>query len=561
MKSAAFRAASEALKDFPTDSPPDAYGRPKVVGVIGGEPLLHPRLTHLCEIMREVIPQRNHRGLWTGLDWEKNHYADVIRKTFGYVNENFHSDEHPSFHQPVLVAIKDVIHDSDAMWRYIDQCWVQRVWSSTITPRGFYFCEVAAALSGVLHGPEGLAVDVSCWKRRLADFRYQIDWACPRCGCALPLPARRDSEERDDVSSTNLHDLVNIRSPGLTRLEWFNADRYKPPEEPWEPNRYLKDGSAAWREIPPPVAERRGIPITPDVSSDKPLPLSDVRALTVCVDYGDILKLTLPTMLRHFKEVWVVTYLDDQKTLALEQDRVHIYATDAFYRNGADFNKGLAIEECFDAMGRYGWMCVIDSDIALPEQLPEMRLDRTRLYGCRRRVYPDTDSIPPESEWETYPINKDTEICGYFQLFHADDPRLSGRPWYGITWSHAGGCDSEFQSTWLWKEREHLEFCALHIGNIDANWHGLGNAEGYDRMRNKWTLRKHFSCMYEYVGGTVAAFRSVMEIEPVPVREKYRKCAACEHFRVTWCWEECPGPGGGTERYLRRLRGGSCQRW
>jgi hypothetical protein len=52
-----------------------------------------------------------------------------------------------------------------------------------------------------------------------------------------------------------------------------------------------------------------------------------------------------------------------------------------------------------------------------------------------------------------------------------------------------------------------------------------------------------------------------MEIEPVPVREKYRKCAACEHFRVTWCWEECPGPGGGTERYLRRLRGGSCQRW
>jgi len=61
----AFRQACAAVHTFPDHSTPDRNGRPKVIGMIGGEPLLHPEFPELCEIMAEEIPDRRHRGLWT----------------------------------------------------------------------------------------------------------------------------------------------------------------------------------------------------------------------------------------------------------------------------------------------------------------------------------------------------------------------------------------------------------------------------------------------------------------------------------------------------------------
>jgi len=250
-----FARAVEALEDFPTQSPPDRRGRRKVVGIIGGEPLLHPEFPRLCEIMIEAIPQMRHRGLWTGVRCERHPYRAAVQRLIGprpspaatpneragYLNQNLHDTQ--CSHQPVLVAVRDVVHDEAAMWEWIDRCPLQQQWSATITPKGFFFCEVAGALDLVFDGPGGLPVTPACWRHDLAEYRGQIERWCPRCGVCLPLEGRLDSEEVDDISRSNLQTLRRLGSPRVLAGMYaaFDAGKYDPEafREDWAPLRYL----------------------------------------------------------------------------------------------------------------------------------------------------------------------------------------------------------------------------------------------------------------------------------------------------------------------------------
>lgn len=238
-----FTQAAEALKDFPADSlpsPPDVAkitGGRKMIGVLGGEPLLHPEFGELARILGSTIPSRDNRGLWTGLRWQNTKYAGIIRETFGYINNNRHDSR--CLHSPILVAVKDMVDDPEERRRMIDACWLQRMWSGTINPKGFWFCEVAGAMSMLFDGPEGLPVEPGCWRRPLADFRYQIDWACDRCGLPLNLEGRLDVEEVDDLSWTNLVALEEIDSPCVQNGRYV-LHANLPGESCSEPWRYLR---------------------------------------------------------------------------------------------------------------------------------------------------------------------------------------------------------------------------------------------------------------------------------------------------------------------------------
>jgi hypothetical protein len=212
-----FSHAVSSLKGFLTESETDNGQLPwlplreKVIGIIGGEPLLHPQFQHLAEIMLELIPRKSQRGLWTSLDWKKTKNSELIEKTFGYINENRH--EPPSVHSPVLVAINEVVEDKSKQKKLIDNCWLQRNWSSSITPKGFFFCEVAGSMDLVFDGPGGLPVDKDCWKRPLSDFKEQINHWCPHCGIPLQIAGRKDIENTDDISPKNLELLKGVGSP------------------------------------------------------------------------------------------------------------------------------------------------------------------------------------------------------------------------------------------------------------------------------------------------------------------------------------------------------------
>ena len=89
----------------------------------------------------------------------------------------------------------------------IDRCWVQNSWSASINQKGAYFCEVAAANALLYDRPDVWKVEPGWWKKTPKDFREQMEAACPKCGCALPLKRRASVEERDDISPENLKAL------------------------------------------------------------------------------------------------------------------------------------------------------------------------------------------------------------------------------------------------------------------------------------------------------------------------------------------------------------------
>lgn len=241
-----FARALAAVQAFLTESEPDCEGRPKLIGIIGGEPTEHPEFEKLCEIMAGMIPLKSDRGLWTGVDMEATPHRRLICDTFGYINHNPHVQE--CRHQPVLVAIRDLITDHREMWNLIDRCWLQEKWSSAVTPKGFFFCEVAAAFDMIFDGPGGLSLHKGCWQHELNAYRQQIRRWCPRCGIPVPgLPRRRDCEQRDDLTVSNLVELDRLGSPRIVAgaYEVFDPQSYKPLEKPenWVPWQYLKEAS------------------------------------------------------------------------------------------------------------------------------------------------------------------------------------------------------------------------------------------------------------------------------------------------------------------------------
>jgi hypothetical protein len=229
--------AVEALSGF-VQQPADRKGRARYVGMIGGEPLMHPEFRQLCELLEKRIP-REHRAIFTGVRVDRHRLGSLVRRTFAYVNENSHDRD--CFHQPVLVAPCDVVADAVARERYIAECPLQEEWSSTITPRGFFFCEVAGAFDAAFNGPGGLAVESSCWTHELPHYSEQVRRWCPRCGVCLPLPGRRDSEQRDDVSASNLAELRALGSPRITHGKFVEtgAEALRPSRD-WVPYAYLR---------------------------------------------------------------------------------------------------------------------------------------------------------------------------------------------------------------------------------------------------------------------------------------------------------------------------------
>jgi hypothetical protein len=199
-----------------------------------------------------------------------------------------------------------------------------------------------------------------------------------------------------------------------------------------------------------------------------------MRALITCVSFDDILALTLPTVLRHVEEAWVVTHPDDAATQHVAKAcGAEVFCTDAFYRGGCEFRKYLAIEEALDAMKREGWLAIMDCDIVLPRHIDWPALEVGTLYGPLRRMAPLTAAVPPEEHWAAYPLHGNrAEWPGYFQLLHADDPHLGPPPWHQTDWRHAGGGDSFFQGRWPAARKVRLSFEVLHLGTAGTNWCG-----------------------------------------------------------------------------------------
>jgi len=219
-------------------------GYPGHIGLMGGEPALHPQFVEICKIYQKMIPDRRRREFWTsGYKWDE--YKLIIEETFDYdlIAYNDHSSTDGK-HQPLLVAAEDIIEDKELMWGLIDNCWVQNRWSASITPKGCFFCEVAAAFDHLFEGPGGYPIERGWWKKTPKQFADQVQRYCPMCSGAIPLKRLSDHLKYDLISKSNAVRLEKVRSPKFVKGNIVIYDKKYTVEdlnfykEGWKPQNY-----------------------------------------------------------------------------------------------------------------------------------------------------------------------------------------------------------------------------------------------------------------------------------------------------------------------------------
>lgn len=214
----------------------------KVVGLIGGEPTMHPRFEDICEIMMEVFERKplnyglkpikdfnayanerlfdrsNGLGLWTSLGESFYKHLEVVHRCFSHWNTNTH--EHNGRHAAMWIDRKTYCEKygvSDAEWeRARDSCWVNAQWSGSITPHGAHFCEVAGTIDNLFYqGKHAWPVEPGWWKRK-PPFTDQLH-LCNHCSLAQPGPSSIANEDRDIICEISLEKLKQAGSPAVKR--------------------------------------------------------------------------------------------------------------------------------------------------------------------------------------------------------------------------------------------------------------------------------------------------------------------------------------------------------
>lgn len=225
-----FKNAVDSLDEFPG-----------IVGIIGGEPTLHPDFEKFVDYLRErrvkkrvsmarkpifdmqkFIQQSNfgdsakHKkaGLWCSLNLGYYKHFEVINDTFEEQLLNDHDSD--CMHQALLMPRKDLGIDDETWKKKRNACWIQNHWSATITPKGAFFCEVAGALDMLFQGEGGWKVEPGWWKRGPEEFGNQLKW-CELCSACLDVPQRVSNDERDDITPQMYERLKALGSPKIKK--------------------------------------------------------------------------------------------------------------------------------------------------------------------------------------------------------------------------------------------------------------------------------------------------------------------------------------------------------
>lgn len=116
-----------------------------------------------------------------------------------------------------------------------------------------------------------------------------------------------------------------------------------------------------------------------------------VEMVMTCVGRSSFLRETLPINLPKVDNIIVITTPTDYETHRVcAKNKVTCIETDLFYKHGAPFDKGRALNEGLKKLVHNDWVLLADCDIIL---LPahktffrDKNLDKDFLYGCRRII-------------------------------------------------------------------------------------------------------------------------------------------------------------------------------
>ena len=114
-----------------------------------------------------------------------------------------------------------------------------------------------------------------------------------------------------------------------------------------------------------------------------------VEAVSICVNYADYLRISLPINKKIVDKIIIVTRLDDIETQKVcIENYVEFIATNEFNNHPSGFNKFKGINKGLEKLDKDGWVLFLDSDIVLDpltrRVFDNLKLDENALYGCDR---------------------------------------------------------------------------------------------------------------------------------------------------------------------------------
>jgi len=241
-----------------------------------------------------------------------------------------------------------------------------------------------------------------------------------------------------------------------------------------------------------------------------------IECVTVCVNFCDYLKLTLPGQKHYFDHIIIVTDSKDEETQQYcEEENLICVVTDVFYEGKVTviqekwlkysedhrelieikdaefdsiFNKGRALNEGFKHLKFNEWVAVVDADTAVENSSFEKyvmyelgNLNKKRLYGPAGRILISDNFIPNWKEnikrWSYSDLVSCLDVNGsnmdgYFQLFHYDTVK-DEKEWYPEHCPSANFCDVVFGEKIRDKYSvERLPFMTFHLGETFTHHKG-----------------------------------------------------------------------------------------
>ena len=196
----------------------------------------------------------------------------------------------------------------------------------------------------------------------------------------------------------------------------------------------------------------------------------EIIAVTVCVNFHDILKHIVYQNSKFFKKWLIVTSQEDTNTIDLinevNKENIQILIYSYFYKN-AKFNKGGSLffaQEYIDKNYKKANILFLDCDIYLPDdfmdRLPSSLEDDT-LYGVSRTDFWTLEDFVNNKN--PHP-KKNPHFLGFFQLYKQNSYKYKDS-------YNCSGCDCVFRNNFRNKKKK-LDIHVKHLGRNGPNWNG-----------------------------------------------------------------------------------------